>query len=325
MEIWNIITVEAGSVRSTHQLLAILIQIRLRLRNQEDDESSVKWGFATTRTHCQGEVTTFIYPPDLRGNISCTIFRWKVTKKIGGGGFGEIYEGIDLVTKEQVALKLESAKQPKQVLKMEVAVLKKLQGLYHCINFAIVLLQFIGKQMSIFFYPFYFIITSSFLFAWHAIITVNCIGSLSVLLSLTLLDMSLTKFFKFHFLHFINITSWHALISVKYEFRIFNILHLHLYLFGQSEWNDAKGRKIWQIFLIYFVLAAVMIFNIFKLKVPIWCLCSTFNCIWLSSRMFLIQNINCLFLQFNGWKIKPFYFSGRDHVCRFIGCGRNDR
>jgi serine/threonine protein kinase len=29
-----------------------------------------------------------------------------VTRKIGGGGFGEIYEGIDLVTKEQVALKL---------------------------------------------------------------------------------------------------------------------------------------------------------------------------------------------------------------------------
>ena len=27
--------------------------------------------------------------------------RWKVTKKIGGGGFGEIYEGVDLVTKEQ--------------------------------------------------------------------------------------------------------------------------------------------------------------------------------------------------------------------------------
>ena len=30
--------------------------------------------------------------------------RWKVTRKIGGGGFGEIYEGIDLVTKEQVIL-----------------------------------------------------------------------------------------------------------------------------------------------------------------------------------------------------------------------------
>ena len=32
-----------------------------------------------------------------------------------------------MVTKEQVAVKLESAKQAKQVLKMEVAVLKKLQ------------------------------------------------------------------------------------------------------------------------------------------------------------------------------------------------------
>lgn len=50
-------------------------------------------------------------------------------KKIGGGGFGEIYEATDLVTRESVALKLESARQVKQVLKMEVAVLKKLQGL----------------------------------------------------------------------------------------------------------------------------------------------------------------------------------------------------
>lgn len=54
--------------------------------------------------------------------------RWKVVRKIGGGGFGEIYEGQDLITREQVALKVESARQPKQVLKMEVAVLKKLQG-----------------------------------------------------------------------------------------------------------------------------------------------------------------------------------------------------
>lgn len=61
--------------------------------------------------------------------------RWKVLKKIGGGGFGEIYEGLDLVTKEQVALKVESARQPKQVLKMEVAVLKKLQGKEHVCRF----------------------------------------------------------------------------------------------------------------------------------------------------------------------------------------------
>jgi tau tubulin kinase len=54
--------------------------------------------------------------------------RWQVLKKIGGGGFGEIYEGIDQETGEHIAIKLEGANQPKQVLRMEVAVLKKLQG-----------------------------------------------------------------------------------------------------------------------------------------------------------------------------------------------------
>jgi len=49
-------------------------------------------------------------------------------KKIGGGGFGEIYECLDFTTNDRVALKLESAKQVKQVLRIEVAVLKKLQG-----------------------------------------------------------------------------------------------------------------------------------------------------------------------------------------------------
>ncbi|XP_060735911.1 tau-tubulin kinase 2 isoform X3 [Tachysurus vachellii] len=61
--------------------------------------------------------------------------RWKVLKKIGGGGFGEIYEALDLQTKHSVALKVESAQQPKQVLKMEVAVLKKLQGKDHVCRF----------------------------------------------------------------------------------------------------------------------------------------------------------------------------------------------
>jgi len=54
--------------------------------------------------------------------------RWRVTRKIGGGGFGEIYEAKDIKTKENVAIKTESAKISKQVLKMEVAVLKALQG-----------------------------------------------------------------------------------------------------------------------------------------------------------------------------------------------------
>lgn len=58
-------------------------------------------------------------------------------RKIGGGGFGEIYDALDMLTRENVALKVESAQQPKQVLKMEVAVLKKLQGKLYMIYQAI--------------------------------------------------------------------------------------------------------------------------------------------------------------------------------------------
>jgi len=61
--------------------------------------------------------------------------RWKIDKKIGGGGFGEIYKAVDLVAKDAVALKVESVSQSKQVLKMEVAVLKKLQGCSHICKF----------------------------------------------------------------------------------------------------------------------------------------------------------------------------------------------
>uniref|UniRef100_A0A4W5PSB6 non-specific serine/threonine protein kinase n=1 Tax=Hucho hucho TaxID=62062 RepID=A0A4W5PSB6_9TELE len=61
--------------------------------------------------------------------------RWRVVKKIGGGGFGEIYEVLDQLSQVNVALKVESAQQPKQVLKMEVAVLKKLQGKDHVCRF----------------------------------------------------------------------------------------------------------------------------------------------------------------------------------------------
>lgn len=78
---------------------------------------------------------TWLYESQLDGSSSfppvCIVTNISVLsqlKKIGGGGFGEIYEAMDLLTRENVALKVESAQQPKQVLKMEVAVLKKLQG-----------------------------------------------------------------------------------------------------------------------------------------------------------------------------------------------------
>lgn len=61
--------------------------------------------------------------------------RWKVTKKLGGGGFGEIYESLDTMTQQKVAIKVESTQQTKQVLKMEVAVLKRLQGKPHVCRF----------------------------------------------------------------------------------------------------------------------------------------------------------------------------------------------
>ncbi|KAH7730522.1 Protein R90.1 [Aphelenchoides avenae] len=62
--------------------------------------------------------------------------RWKIKQKIGGGGFGEIYEAIDLQNhNERVAVKVESSKATKQVLKMEVAVLRRLQGKKHACKF----------------------------------------------------------------------------------------------------------------------------------------------------------------------------------------------
>ncbi|XP_077567077.1 tau-tubulin kinase 2b [Stigmatopora nigra] len=54
--------------------------------------------------------------------------RWRVVRKIGGGGFGEVYEVLDLVNQATVAMKVESATQPKPVQRTEAAVLRKLQG-----------------------------------------------------------------------------------------------------------------------------------------------------------------------------------------------------
>eukprot|EP00292_Cryptomonas_paramecium_P008477 CAMPEP_0113708036 /NCGR_PEP_ID=MMETSP0038_2-20120614/28745_1 /TAXON_ID=2898 /ORGANISM="Cryptomonas paramecium" /LENGTH=275 /DNA_ID=CAMNT_0000633671 /DNA_START=175 /DNA_END=998 /DNA_ORIENTATION=- /assembly_acc=CAM_ASM_000170 len=55
--------------------------------------------------------------------------RWRLTKKVGQGAFGEIYSAVDVTNEDPVAVKLERWDNKKAVLKMEVAVLKKLQ---HC-------------------------------------------------------------------------------------------------------------------------------------------------------------------------------------------------
>jgi serine/threonine protein kinase len=55
--------------------------------------------------------------------------RWRLTRKVGQGAFGEIYSGVDVTNDDPVAVKLERWDNKKAVLKMEVAVLKKLQ---HC-------------------------------------------------------------------------------------------------------------------------------------------------------------------------------------------------
>ena len=41
--------------------------------------------------------------------------RWRVVKRIGGGGFGEIFECLDMQSQQHVALKVESTRQQKQV------------------------------------------------------------------------------------------------------------------------------------------------------------------------------------------------------------------
>jgi len=61
--------------------------------------------------------------------------RWKVSRKIGQGAFGEIYSGRNVVTSEMVAIKIERVDSRKQVLKLEVAVLKKLQSCPYVVCF----------------------------------------------------------------------------------------------------------------------------------------------------------------------------------------------
>lgn len=61
--------------------------------------------------------------------------RFQILKKIGTGGFGSIYETKDILTDNLIATKVESTDSPKQVLSMEVKVLRRLQGYPHVCEF----------------------------------------------------------------------------------------------------------------------------------------------------------------------------------------------
>lgn len=54
--------------------------------------------------------------------------KYKVTKKIGSGSFGEIYTATDIDTKEEFAVKLESTKAKLPQLLYEVKLYKVLAG-----------------------------------------------------------------------------------------------------------------------------------------------------------------------------------------------------
>ncbi|XP_018495274.1 tau-tubulin kinase 2 [Galendromus occidentalis] len=83
--------------------------------------------------------------------------RWTINGRIGGGGFGQIYEAFDEVNREFVAVKVEPRNASKPVLRMEVVVLKRLHGSpYSCsylgcgrtdnINYLVMQMQ--GKNLS---------------------------------------------------------------------------------------------------------------------------------------------------------------------------------
>ncbi len=83
--------------------------------------------------------------------------KWRLTKKVGQGAFGEIFSGVDLTNHEPVAIKLERWDTKKAVLKMEVSVLKKLQHTscvcryVHCGHFEdhnYLVMELLGENLS---------------------------------------------------------------------------------------------------------------------------------------------------------------------------------
>ena len=57
--------------------------------------------------------------------------RWRIVQKIGGGGFGQIYQAYDKLLRDLVAVKVESNTQARQGIRMEVTVLRRIHNQEH--------------------------------------------------------------------------------------------------------------------------------------------------------------------------------------------------
>ncbi|KAI8813965.1 kinase-like domain-containing protein [Cladochytrium replicatum] len=54
--------------------------------------------------------------------------RWKILNTLGKGAFGEVYQAMDLLSGESVAIKVENPSCKKPVLKLEISIMRRLQG-----------------------------------------------------------------------------------------------------------------------------------------------------------------------------------------------------
>ncbi|EPZ36733.1 Protein kinase, ATP binding site domain-containing protein [Rozella allomycis CSF55] len=83
--------------------------------------------------------------------------RWEISQKIGQGAFGQTYTAFDKLTSEHVAVKIEPLANKKQVLKVEVTLLRKLQdtpyvaryiGCGRQDDFNFMAMELLGKNIS---------------------------------------------------------------------------------------------------------------------------------------------------------------------------------
>ena len=85
--------------------------------------------------------------------------KYKITKKIGQGSFGKIFQGINLITEELYAIKIEETNEKDELLEKEAIILYYLKGpgipeihLYDTLdNYHILIESFLGKSLEVLF------------------------------------------------------------------------------------------------------------------------------------------------------------------------------